>query len=273
MSLLNGSEITTPECILPAASALPNSIIYSPSAEKCEQKLAEIIRLIYRGPAPLLIEDSMPSSEFPVYYYKCPGFYVLDAMDMGYKAKAILNYFIDMLGSSNHILSFQSKIVIVKNIQNINRETQLMLRNFCDEYSGAIKFIFTTTDMFILDDSLISRCGIILAGPGVIERSDLIPEIMASLKSKRHAPLHRMKAVRDAIYFQLNLYISAQNFIERFMEVALKETDSMSPVVASEKKAQLLELHRDVIQGMNNKYRDFYHIEYFVLSCITILDV
>lgn len=273
MSLLSGTEITTPECILPTASALPNCIIYSPSIDKCEEKLSSIIGKIYKGPPLVLIEDSMPSSEFPVYYYKCPGFFILDAMDMGYKAKAILNYFIEMLGSSNHILSFQSKIVIIKNIQNINRETQLMLRNYCDEYTGAIKFIFTTTDMFILDDSLISRCGIILAGPGKIEKSDLIPEIMATLKSKRHAPLHRMKSVRDAIYFQLNLYISAQNFIERFMEVALKETESMDIETAKEKRKLLLGLHREVIQGMNNKYRDFYHIEYFVLSCITILDV
>jgi hypothetical protein len=100
------------------------------------------------------------SNHYDLKFIRTPYYWEIDAYELSFSAKHIINSFCEYVGGSQNVMGLCFKWIFIKNIHSVNSESQFVIRNLIDGYPH-LRFCLTSGNYIGIEPSLLSRSKII----------------------------------------------------------------------------------------------------------------
>jgi DNA polymerase III delta prime subunit len=184
----------------------------------------------------------------------------LSVNDLGYHSRIILPEFIKDIAQTKNIITNSQKIIVIHHVQNLDKQTQYMLRCSFENNIGNCRFILLTDNINNLIEPLQSRCILIKNQSDDIYIDKRIFTFMDSIESLT------FEQINGILYTYMAKNISYTSILQYIMQWLL-EQDKFS----NEFKLKIINKITYYDSIMNISTREFIHMQSFIADYLYLI--
>jgi hypothetical protein len=242
---------------------IPHLIFYSHDDTKNIKTVHKFLRDMY----PDINESRCTIQEFKVNsktieipFFTSKYHIELSINDFGYHSRIILPELINTIAQTKNIISNSQKIIVLHHVQNLDKQTQYMLRCSFENNMGNCRFILLTDNINSLIEPLQSRCILIKQSSSDIYVDKRVFFFMDNIENMD------FNQINNVLYTYMAKNISYSTILEYILQWLILQNDFSDAF-----KLKIINKIAYYDNIMNTSNREFIHIQSFIAEYLYLL--
>lgn len=243
---------------------IPHLIFYSHDDTKNIEVVHKFLSDLYPdiSTSRCIVQDfKVNSKTIEIPFFSSKYHIELSINDFGYHSRIILPMLINDIAQTKNIISNSQKIIVLHHVQNLDKQTQYMLRCSFENNMSNCRFILLTDNINSLIEPLQSRCILIKQSSDNIYIDKRIFQFMDMIEHMSYSQIN------DVLYTYMAKNIPYTVILQYILQWLMLQKD-----FSENFKLKIINKIAYYDNIMNSSNREFIHMQAFISEYLYFLD-